>query len=234
MSRTVATRRASSTAEREQQPPWRADSSVSRRGHCCRVTPTTSWPCACRSAAATEESTPPDIATAILKRAPRRCAPVDLNWESHVVEHRQLDPVVLGSVAAGPDDGPDALAREVELSPGLDPHRRRNVVCRRRDARLGAASVDISPDLGPARVAEVDARAQVVGEPKRRALRAQEATEQLDAQCIQRAVVQVVTPAVAGCLRVADEAGRGRRKLVRGPIQETGLSQPPNDVAIAN
>src|SRR5437879_5183359 len=66
MSSSVATRRASSTALREQHPPWRAASSESSRGHCCRVTPTTSWPCPCRSAAATDESTPPHIATAIL------------------------------------------------------------------------------------------------------------------------------------------------------------------------
>src|ERR1700682_4149063 len=59
-----ATRRASSTALSEQHPPCFADSSMSPRGHCCSVTPTTSWPCACKSAAATDESTPPDIATA--------------------------------------------------------------------------------------------------------------------------------------------------------------------------
>src|SRR5258708_3474355 len=61
-----ATRLASSTALSEQHPPCFADSSMSSRGHCCSVTPTTSWPCAWSSAAATDESTPPDIATAIL------------------------------------------------------------------------------------------------------------------------------------------------------------------------
>src|SRR4029077_2786626 len=69
MPRTFATRRASSTADSEQQPPCFADSSVSPRGHCWSVIPTTSWPWACSNAAATEESTPPDIATAILMRA---------------------------------------------------------------------------------------------------------------------------------------------------------------------
>src|SRR2546421_1729295 len=59
-----ATRRASSTAPSEQQPPCRALSSSSPRGHCCRVIPTTSWLCSRRSAAATLESTPPDRATA--------------------------------------------------------------------------------------------------------------------------------------------------------------------------
>src|SRR5215471_4273722 len=62
----VATRRASSTADREQQPPCRAASSASPRGHCWSVTPTTSWPSRTSSAATTLESTPPDRATAIL------------------------------------------------------------------------------------------------------------------------------------------------------------------------
>src|SRR5258708_39436601 len=73
MSSSEATRRASSTALSEQHPPCFADSSVSPRGHCCSVTPTTSWPWACRSAAATDESTPPDIATATLTCATLRC-----------------------------------------------------------------------------------------------------------------------------------------------------------------
>src|SRR5579859_5969890 len=72
MSSSEATRRASSTAESEQHPPCRALSSWSSRGHCCSVMPTTSWPCAWSSAAATEESTPPDIATAILTCVPGR------------------------------------------------------------------------------------------------------------------------------------------------------------------
>src|SRR6266568_6570214 len=70
MARRAATRRASSTAESEQHPPWRAASSESSRGHCCSVTPTTSCPCAWSSAAATDESTPPDIATATLMSFP--------------------------------------------------------------------------------------------------------------------------------------------------------------------
>src|SRR5258708_31845912 len=62
----LATRRASSTAESEQQPPFRAASSASPVGHCCSGTPTTSWPSRWSSAAARLESTPPDRATAIL------------------------------------------------------------------------------------------------------------------------------------------------------------------------
>src|SRR5919198_2137825 len=65
MPSSVATRRASSTADSEQQPPWRASSSASSRGHCGRVRPTTSWPCRWSSSAATLESTPPESATAI-------------------------------------------------------------------------------------------------------------------------------------------------------------------------
>src|SRR5947207_7764132 len=73
MPSSAATLRASSTADREQQPPCREASSELSRGHCCSVTPTTSWPCACSSAAATDESTPPDIATAILNSGCPRC-----------------------------------------------------------------------------------------------------------------------------------------------------------------
>ena len=51
-----ATRRASSTSETEQQPV-----SLSPP-HKRMVTPTTSWPSCFKRAAATEESTPPDIA----------------------------------------------------------------------------------------------------------------------------------------------------------------------------
>src|SRR5262252_2268344 len=61
----AATRRASSTADSEQQPPCRAVSSASPRGHCWRVIPTTSCPSRTSSAAATLESTPPERATAI-------------------------------------------------------------------------------------------------------------------------------------------------------------------------
>src|ERR1700686_1892781 len=68
-----ATRRASSTALSEQHPPCLADSSMSSRGHCCSVIPTTSCPCACSSAAATEESTPPDMAIAIFTTGSRLC-----------------------------------------------------------------------------------------------------------------------------------------------------------------
>src|SRR5215831_7035552 len=52
-----ATRRASSTSATEQQPE--SDSPPQS----LRVVPTTSWPCSTSSAAATEESTPPDMAT---------------------------------------------------------------------------------------------------------------------------------------------------------------------------
>src|SRR5437588_7863933 len=64
MPRRPATRRASDTAESEQQPPCFSTSASSSRGHCCRVMPTTSCPAAWSSAAATEESTPPERATA--------------------------------------------------------------------------------------------------------------------------------------------------------------------------
>src|SRR5579859_8218872 len=59
-----ATRRASDTADSEQQPPCFSSSDSSSRGHCWRVMPTTSWPAAANRAAATDESTPPERATA--------------------------------------------------------------------------------------------------------------------------------------------------------------------------
>jgi len=46
--------------------------------------------------------------------------------------------------------------------------------------------------------------------------------------------VEVAAIVVACGLRVAEETSRGRWKLVRGAIQETGLDQPPENVAIAN
>src|SRR6266850_8357826 len=59
-----ATRRASSTASLPQhEPNRRAGSSDSFHGHTRMVTPTTSTPRSTRSAAATEESTPPDMPT---------------------------------------------------------------------------------------------------------------------------------------------------------------------------
>src|SRR2546426_3066705 len=58
------TRRASSTASLPQhEPNRRVGSSDSFHGHTRMVTPTTSTPRSTRSAAATDESTPPDIPT---------------------------------------------------------------------------------------------------------------------------------------------------------------------------
>src|SRR5713101_1252474 len=117
---------------------------------------------------------------------------VGLDREAHLIEHRKLYPAVLRSIAAGPDYGSDSLASEVELGAGLDPHRRRQIVDRPRHAGPRAARVDVPPDLRPARIAEVDAGGQVVGEVKRRILRAQEAPEQLDAHPLQAAEVKVM------------------------------------------
>ena len=48
----------------------------------------------------------------------------------------------------------------------------------------------------------------------RRAIRAGEAPKQLDALRVQRAVMQIVTAAVPGRLRIPDQA-RGRRMALR-------------------
>src|SRR5438477_11094432 len=63
-----ATRRASSISDTEQQPGVSGPPSQRRM-----VAPTTSWPCSSNSAAAIDESTPPDIATRTLtgSRAPQ-------------------------------------------------------------------------------------------------------------------------------------------------------------------
>src|SRR5487761_1214779 len=63
MSRVAATRRASSTASSEQQP--RSRSRSRSRGHIARVIPNDRRPEAAHNAAATDESTPPDMATAM-------------------------------------------------------------------------------------------------------------------------------------------------------------------------
>src|SRR5260370_21613702 len=93
-----------------------------------------------------------------------RSSAVDLDREAHVIEHRELYPAVLRSIAAGPDDGSDSLTSEVELGAGLDPHRRREIVDRPRHAGPHTTRVDVAPDLRPARIAEVDAGGQVVPE----------------------------------------------------------------------
>src|SRR5947208_9672536 len=80
-----ATRRASSTASLPQhEPNRRVGSSDSFHGHTRMVTPTTSTPRSTRSAAATDESTPPDIptttredmtATGSIINSPRKAGP---------------------------------------------------------------------------------------------------------------------------------------------------------------
>src|SRR5436305_7564084 len=64
MSSFQATRRASARSSSVQQPPY-VDSAADRLSYICIDRPTTSWPAALRMYAAVEESTPPDIATAI-------------------------------------------------------------------------------------------------------------------------------------------------------------------------
>src|SRR5688500_11776918 len=64
-----ATRRASSEASVPQQEPKRAAPSASGRVHTFMVTPTTSKPCSTSSAAATDESTPPDMPTTMRSRS---------------------------------------------------------------------------------------------------------------------------------------------------------------------
>src|SRR5436190_11983094 len=64
MSSFHATRRASARSSSVQQPPY-AVSAADKLSYICIDRPTTSWPAAFRMYAAVDESTPPDIATAI-------------------------------------------------------------------------------------------------------------------------------------------------------------------------
>src|SRR5215471_11511849 len=114
MSSSAATRRASSTADREQQPPCLAVSSSSPRGHCWSVTPTTSWPCCRRSAAATLESTPPDSATAILIAGARSGRPA-----SHRRHDRDLVGLLEGRVEALAHADVLVVEEQVDELPGL-------------------------------------------------------------------------------------------------------------------
>ena len=71
MPRCSATRRASYTSSMEQQRPYTASGIPSRPAsrrwfHSCSVNPTSVCPSAHSSAATAEESTPPDMATAIV------------------------------------------------------------------------------------------------------------------------------------------------------------------------
>src|SRR5260370_1099320 len=129
---------------------------------------------------------------------------------STVPTPRASSTAVLRSTAAGPDDASDSLATEVKLGSGLDPHRRRQIVDRPRHTGPHTTRVDVAPYLRPARIAEVDAGGQVVSEVKRRALRAREAPEQLDAHLVQRAEVKIMPAPVTRALRITDQYGRGR------------------------
>src|SRR6185436_19162061 len=59
-----ATRRASARSSIVQQPPY-GESAAARLSYICIDSPTTSCPCEASRYAAVDESTPPDIATAI-------------------------------------------------------------------------------------------------------------------------------------------------------------------------
>src|SRR4029079_15467663 len=101
-------------------------------------TPTTSWPCSVRSAAATDESTPPDIATRTLltgaSSAEVRCDPEET---SRALAEPSRHPDALAGRVRGEDgrrgpgsceDARDDLDRLVELlvgrrAPERDPQR---------------------------------------------------------------------------------------------------------------
>src|SRR6266550_5553968 len=254
MPRRLATRRASSTAFSEQHPPWRAASTESSRGHCCSVTPTTSCPWAWSSAAATDESTPPDIATATLMSFPsplagegqgggiqaslanqrdvprhhlgvlahavehRRlrlalemhahevqawhsAAAIHLDRKTHVIEHREVDPVVSGAVSAGPDDGADSVALDVELGATRDPQRRRQLKGNWHPFACAERIDVLHQDAGHV-VARGDALSQVVDEVDLAVLGTREPSDQLHPHLVQRPVVQVVPAAMPGRLRL--------------------------------
>src|SRR4029077_5980383 len=155
---------------------------------------------------------------------------VGLDRKAHLIEDGNLDPAVLGSIAAGPDDGADAVSRDIQRRAGLDPHRRRNLILRPSHPGLRAQRVDESTYLGPTRIAEIDAYSEVVGEMNRRALGAGKTPKQLDALRMKRAEMQIVTPTVSGRLRIPDQTSRRSRQFVGRAIHEARLDQPPHQV----
>src|SRR5271155_4346915 len=98
-----ATRRASSTSATEQQPESEGPpQSLS-------VAPTTSYPCSTRRAAATEESTPPDMATSTRMRPVCQLGSAAMSQRGHDAGHDGQGPIDVGLggvVAQGEPDGP--------------------------------------------------------------------------------------------------------------------------------
>src|SRR2546428_9229371 len=113
-----ATRRASSTASLPQhEPNRRAGSSDSFHGQTRMVTPITSKPRSTRSAAATEESTPPDMPTTmredmtlIILGPPAPRLPHGLARRLRARAQRFGEPLELARVLVGHLDGAGALA----------------------------------------------------------------------------------------------------------------------------
>src|ERR1700733_1130206 len=130
-----ATRRASSTSATEQDPESEAPP------HSLSVAPGTSWPCSTRRAAATEESTPPDIATRT--RMDPVChrgsaAPAQRSDDrGHHVEGA-VDFCVGGRV-------PEREADRTGGQPGCDAHRGQHVARLERAAGTGRPAGDAHP-----------------------------------------------------------------------------------------
>src|ERR1700728_911891 len=109
-----ATRRASSTSATEQHPE--SDGPP----HSLRVAPTTSWPASTSRAAATDESTPPDMATSTRTRAVchRRARRPHDNTGSSDGDADQLRVQVLGDALSAALPTQAALLRASERCRG--------------------------------------------------------------------------------------------------------------------
>src|ERR1019366_3662190 len=89
----AATRRASCKSSSVQQPPNAGSPSrCPEASYNCIDRPMTSWPSSASSAAATDESTPPDIATTILATS-HRCFPRQPAQLVHQVRQERDDAV---------------------------------------------------------------------------------------------------------------------------------------------
>src|SRR5688500_15608927 len=112
MPMTSAARRASRASSRVQQPraPLRNDCGLLDSARC---TPVKSWPASCARAAATAESTPPDIAASTLIRGPRGIASAASDVVGWIGRSRPY--AVLAGPAGTLDDRADHVGDRVDV-----------------------------------------------------------------------------------------------------------------------
>ena len=118
-----------------------------------------------------------------------------------------MDPVISGAISAGPDDGAEAVAFDVELGATFDPQRRWQLK-RNRHPFSRAQRIDVLEQDAGHVVARFDALRQLVREVDLAVLGAGEPADELDTHPVQGPVVKVVPAAVPGRLRISEQARR--------------------------